>query len=166
MSTSEFMNQYVAPQQPSATPAAAAPAGWYPDPHSSTPGAERWWDGLAWSQEFARAPQQEYVAPAGFQTPASAAAGDTSGKATIAMIVGALLLVARIYFMTRTDTTGQDSAYTTGAVVGTIVGTFLSGWLFAWGLTHRDANDQFTEEQMRPIAVGVSLATLALGFLL
>lgn len=25
------------------------PAGWYPDPRSTRPGAERWWDGAAWT---------------------------------------------------------------------------------------------------------------------
>lgn len=36
-------------------PAAAAPAGWYPDPQA--PGQQRYWDGAAWTAQAPTAPQ-------------------------------------------------------------------------------------------------------------
>lgn len=38
-------------------PAAAVPAGWYPDPITGT--GERYWDGIDWSKEFTRDAPQE-----------------------------------------------------------------------------------------------------------
>lgn len=50
-------HEQVTGQIQAAQPAAAPPAGWYPDPIAGT--GERYWDGIDWSQEFTRDAPQE-----------------------------------------------------------------------------------------------------------
>lgn len=119
-------------------PVAAAP-GWYPDP--VTGAGERYWDGIAWSREFTRPGPPEAGAPAAvpqvsIAAPARKRAGGVPPGA-IAMAIGALLIIGRIYYIAnQADQSAASSAYTSGLAAGNIFGMLLGGAAFALGL-HR-----------------------------
>lgn len=151
----------------SPTPSSSVPPGWYPDPTAPGTGATRWWDGLSWSQEDVRpASAQAPVAPT--QPPLANQAEDESNQtlALLATIAGAVLLLARIYFMKSASTAQVDEAYRSGSQVGNVAGAFLSAYLFAWGLTRYNGIEAAEPRHTKAIAVGSALAVLAIGWII
>lgn len=86
--------------------------------------------------------------------------------ALLAMLVGGLLLLGRVYYMMHASNQSTAPGCQSGAVVGNLVGALLTGLLFAWGVTRYKGIDGFEQRHMWPIAVGSAVAVVAAGALL
>lgn len=155
-------------QGQTASGAAHVPPGWYPDPFTGS--GERYWDGIAWSQQFVRPAPPQYVAA----VPVSEA-GPTSGSGVIAIVVALALFAWRVSFMSDYwQLSGTSSAYGQGALVGSLVGFFLTGLLFAWGLGRVNAaregltgeDAKTTLGELSPLALGIAVGGMALSYVL
>lgn len=160
--------------------AAYVPPGWYPDPFTGQ--GERYWDGIAWSREFARSGSPQYGAPIGQPAqpqPVSAIqvseASPTSGSGVIAMVAALALFAWRVGYMADYwQLSGTPSAYGQGVLVGSFVGFFLTGLLFTWGLGRLNAaREGLTGEAARttvgeatPMALGIAVGGIALSYVL
>jgi hypothetical protein len=168
------MNTQIATSQQAAAQPGAVPPGWYPDPYQPGSGASRWWDGATWSRDHVRAaqqpqqPQQPAAAmPAAAYVhaqPAEKEANQTG--AMVAIVIGALLMLGRIYYMSHSNTVAADAAYQQGAKVGQIIGAFLSALLFSWGVTRYKGIEALENKHMLPLAVGLTVVVVAIGSML
>jgi hypothetical protein len=175
--------QYVAPHQSTvaqpavqaAAPAQAVAPGWYPDPWGQGEGHERWWDGITWSRDYARNPQAA-AAPAAMHAQAAVAAPgeastagtgqgreDNSPASLLTIVIGAILIGARIFYVAKHSDAGASTAYAQGSEVGNIVGMFISSMIFSWGFTRRLGGDQFRAEHTVPLAIGITVVALIVG---
>lgn len=121
-----------------AAPAAVMPAGWYADPVAGV--GERWWDGVAWSQDFTR-PGPQAVVPGA--TPADPFkqphAVNRVGikKGIVPMVIGAAGLIFRTIALASVWDPPADpvaAGYTSGTRFGVGVGLLISASIFTWGL--------------------------------
>ena len=155
-------------QQP-AIPAAAAAPGWYPDP--VTGAGERYWDGIAWSREYTRdAPSAAAtVGTVATAAPATPREGAIPPGA-IAMAIGVLLIVARIYYIKihANDLYPDGTARNSGLAIGNIFGMFLGAAAFTHGFhRHTSAKESPTGEPTRekfgdvlPMTAGITIGGL------
>lgn len=70
---------------------AAAPAGWYPDPHGQP--VLRWWDGVSWNEQTQAAAQPGMTAPPAmpyWQTPPAVQPRTSNGYSTTGIVLGSI----------------------------------------------------------------------------
>ena len=70
---------------------AAAPAGWYPDPHGQP--VLRWWDGVSWNEQTQAAVQPNMTAPTPapyWQTPPAVQPRTFNGFSTTGIVLGSI----------------------------------------------------------------------------
>lgn len=151
-------------------------AGWYPDPYNQ--GWERWYDGIAWSHDYARPQQVQQAAQPMPMMYAAAAApkASSSGIPTgvIPMVIAVILGLLRIDYAIATFETPVESAYRQGSIVGTLFGFVLTGLLFSWGFNrYRSAKESPTGEasdfstgQLLPLALAIAAGGMGIAYVL